>query len=113
MFKEKGFVLCKRLKALVDLGFLGIKNEHENSVIPHKSSKKNPLTEEQKAENKSISSARVPIEHKNRHCKIFKICGSRYRGKHKNYENTWLLIASIVNLKQSTRHLCYATFDPN
>ena len=50
------------------------------------------------------------MEHINRDCKIFKICGTKYRGKHKNYEETSQLVAAIVNLKKSTKNMRYATF---
>ncbi len=110
MYKEKDFVLNEKIKVLVDLGFLGIKNEHDNAVYPHKKTKLKPLTEVQKEENTKQASKRVAIEHVNRDCKIFKICGSRYRGKHKNYEETWQLVAAIVNLKKSTKNMKNATF---
>ena len=87
---------------MANLGFLGIHKEHENAVIPHKKTKLQPLSEQQKAENKKQASTRVPVEHANRDCKIFRICGTKYRGKHKNYEQTWLLVTAIVNLKKAT-----------
>ena len=64
----------------------------------------------QKQQNKGQDSKRVIVEHVNRDFKIFKICGNRYRGKHKNYEQNWQLIGAIVNLKKSTKNLKYATF---
>jgi hypothetical protein len=109
MYKDKNFEISKNIKILADLGFQGIKKEHENSVIPHKKTKLKPLTDEQKAENKKQASKRVAIEHINRDFKIFRICGNKYRGKHKNYEKNWQLIGAIVNLKKSTRNLDYTT----
>lgn len=96
MYKTAEFDLPNSLKVAVDLGFLGIKNLHENVEIPQKSSKLKPLTEDQKSLNKQKSSKRVIIEHINRNCKIFKICSHRYRGKHKNYEETWNIITALV-----------------
>lgn len=109
MYKKAEFDFSESLKVTVDLGFLGIKNLHENVVIPQKSSKLKPLNDKQKLQNKNISSKRVAVEHLNRNCKIFKICGSRYRGKHKNYEDTWKIIAALVNLKNVTYNLRYET----
>jgi hypothetical protein len=102
--------LSEKIKVLADLGFLGIDKEHENAVIPYKNTKLKPLSDAQKTKNKKHSSKRVPIEHVNRDCKIFRICGTKYRGKHKNYEETWLLVTAIVNLKKATKHRKYATF---
>ena len=110
IFKDRGFALSEKIKVLADLGFLGIHKEHENAVIPHKKTKLKPLSDGQKAENKKQASKRVPVEHANRDCKIFKICGTKYRGKHKNYEQTWRLVTAIVNLKKATKNQKYATF---
>ena len=109
MFKNANFDLSDELEISVDSGFQGIQNLHSKVELPQKSSKKNPLTKQQKNENTKKASKRVPIEHTNRKCKIFKICSSRFRGKHTNYENTLMLIVSIVNLKESTRHLRFST----
>jgi hypothetical protein len=79
-------------------------------VIPFKKTKLKPLSNAQKEKNKKQASKRVPVEHVNRDCKIFRICGTKYRGKHKNYEQTWLLVAAIVNLKKANKHRKYATF---
>lgn len=110
MYKDKNFEISKDIKILADSGFQGIKNEHVNSVIPHKKSKLKTLTEVQKAENKQQASKRVIIEHVNREFKIFRICSSKYRGKHKNYQENWKIVGAIVNLKKSTRNLIYSTF---
>ncbi len=109
MYKSKNFAISPDIKILADLGFLGIKKEHENSVVPHKKTKLQPLTDVQKVENKKQASKRVMIEHINRDFKIFRICGNKYRGKHKNYQSNWQLIGAIVNLKKSTKNLNYAT----
>ncbi|MEW6361495.1 MAG: transposase family protein [Acidobacteriota bacterium] len=88
-----------------DKGFLGIKRLFPKAEVPHKASKHHPLSSEQKQYNRQLASQRTLIEHRNRECKIFRICKDRYRGKHKNYEKTWKLVSAIVNLKLSTRHL--------
>jgi hypothetical protein len=110
IFKDRGFSLSEKIKILADSGFSGIHKEHENAVIPYKKTKLKPLSDEQKTKNKKHSSKRVGIEHVNRDCKIFRICGEKYRGKHKNYEQTWRLVTAIVNLKKATKHRKYATF---
>ena len=74
--------------------------------ITSKIIKKEPVNQRTKRENTKKVSKRGPVEHTNRKCKI---CGCRFRRKHSNYESTWLLIATIVNLKESTRHLRFST----
>jgi hypothetical protein len=110
MFKERDFSIDEKIKILADLGFLGIHKEHKNAEIPHKKSKNKDLNSLEKEENKRQASVRVGLEHQNREFKIFRICSSKYRGKHKKYEENWQLVAAIVNLKKATRNLKYATF---
>lgn len=109
MLKESGLKINKNAQIKVDKGFLGILKLFEKAQVPFKSSKHKPLTEEQKEFNRQLAKERILIEHINRDCKIFRICKEQYRGKHKNYERTWKLVASIVNLKRATRHLKFAT----
>jgi hypothetical protein len=40
----------------LDLGFLGMQKQYDNSRIPHKKPKKGELTSQQKAENRALSS---------------------------------------------------------
>lgn len=109
LYKNSNFNLSDELEINVDSGFQGIQKLHKKVNLPQKSSKLNPLTSIQKEQNTKKASKRVPVEHINRNCKIFKICGSRYRGKHKNYQDTWKIIVAIVNLKTATKHLKFCT----
>jgi hypothetical protein len=52
----------KEVTIWTDTGFQGIKKQHFNSVLPDKSTKKHPLTENQK-NNRIISGIRVVYEH--------------------------------------------------
>jgi len=103
--KQSGLDINPDARIKTDKGFIGIKDIYPNSQVPHKASKHHPLTKEQKQFNRQLAQERIMIEHRNRECKIFRICKERYRGKHKNYEKTWKLVSAIVNLKLSTRHL--------
>lgn len=92
-----GLRINESIKVLGDLGFLGIYKLHENSKIPHKSSKKKPLTKVQKRENKELASQRIAIEHTNRMMKIFNILKYPYRNKQKRYGLRVNLLAAITN----------------
>ena len=105
ILKESQLKINEDAQIKTDKGFIGIKELFPNSQVPHKSSKHHPLSKEQKQYNRQLAKERIIIEHRNRECKIFRICKERYRGKHKNYERTWKLVLAIVNLKLSTRHL--------
>ena len=108
ILKKSNLDINRNAKIKTDKGFVGIKQLYPNAEVPHKSSKHHPLTKEQKQSNRQLAKERIMIEHRNRECKIFRICKEQSRGKHKNYERTWKLVTAIVNLKLSTRHLKYA-----
>lgn len=80
-----------------DSGYQGIKELHSNSELPVKSSKKHPLTKEQKKENRHLSRSRVFIENVNRKLKVFKILSERYRNRRKKFGLRLNLIAGICN----------------
>jgi len=50
LFKESKTHIHPDIQAETDTGFTGIAKIHANSVLPKKSSKKNPLSKEDKAE---------------------------------------------------------------
>jgi len=99
MFKDSRILTPKDVQILVDLGYIGICKIHENSIHPIKSSKKNPLIKADKKFNHQLSKERIPVEHVNRRCKIFRITKEVYRGKHKNYGKVWHAVSAIVNLR--------------
>ncbi len=109
ILKKSGLDIHPDANIKTDKGFLGIKLLYPNAEVPHKTSKYHSLTKEQKQYNRQLAKERTMIEHRNRECKIFRICKAQYRGKHKNYEKTWKLVSAIVNLKLSTRHLKFAS----
>ncbi|MBU7585753.1 MAG: transposase [Nostoc sp. TH1S01] len=65
-----------------DKGFQG----GENIITPHKRKPKRELTQQQKDENKALSSNRIFIEHLIRLLKIFRIASQRFRLKLETYE---------------------------
>jgi transposase len=98
MFKESLVgVLPEDSMALLDSGYQGVNEYFPYALVPFKSTKKCPLTEEQKAFNTRLSKARVAIEHINRELKIFRICKETYRGKGKRGLLRVKLIASLFN----------------
>ncbi len=99
IFKESNLVIGKQVEVSVDLGYQGIKKILKNVSILHKKPKGEALTAEQKAENTIKSKKRIPIEHINRKCKIFRIVKETFRGKHKNMAKTWNLVAGLVNFR--------------
>jgi hypothetical protein len=98
MFKESLVgVLPEDTLALLDSGYQGVNEYLPNASIPFKSSKKNPLTEQQKVFITELARLRVAIEHINRELKIFRICKEIYRGKGARGLLRVKLIASLYN----------------
>lgn len=99
IFKESNYYIHPDLLILADSGYQGIDKIHANSWIPNKKTKNNPLTKEQKKDNKILAGLRIPVENVNRRCKIFRITKETYRCKHKNYGKVWNVVAGLVNLR--------------
>jgi len=82
-----------------DSGYQGILKFHKNSETPKKKPKGGVLTEEEKAENRRISSNRMLIENINAKIKVFKITANKYRNRRKRFALRISLICSILNLE--------------
>ena len=87
-------------KLQVDLGFIGIKKIHANSVHPIKRKKGQKLTKEQKQFNRQASSDRVHCENTIGHLKRFRIISERYRNRRKRFGLRFNLIAGIANYEK-------------
>jgi len=97
LFKEAGIHIHEEIEAQTDTGFIGIKDLHKNSVLPHKKPKGTELGKEQKSENRAISSSRVSNEHAIGFVKRFKILTERYRNRRKRFGLRFNLIAGFCN----------------
>jgi len=78
----------------VDTGFQGTQKIHENTIMPRKATKKNPLTEEQKELNHLISSIRVTVEHAIAGIKRYKASADIYRNRLPNLDDTFQLLSA-------------------
>ncbi len=99
LFKESKVGWVKRIIGLADSGYTAIKKLQENASVPKKSSKKRPLTKEEKKENKKISSERVLNENVIGSLKRFKIISDKYRNRRKRFGLRFNLIAGIYNFE--------------
>ena len=87
----------KERSGVTDSGYTGIKKLQKNSRLPRKSSKKKPLTKEEKKQNQEISSERVVNENVIGSLKRFKIISDRYRNRRKRFGLRFNLISGINN----------------
>jgi len=83
----------------VDTGFQGILKQHKNTMIPKKATKGQPLTYQEKQENKVISGIRVVVEHAIGGMKRFRSVSEKYRN-HTAYmdDQLSLIAAGLWNL---------------
>ena len=76
----------------IDLGYVGFEKEYKcsNVHIPHKKKKNQELTEDQKVENKAVSSTRIVVEHSIGGLKRYGIVSNRLR-MHDYHEHNIIL----------------------
>ena len=86
-------------EAVVDTGYQGLQKKHTKTRKPKKGSKKNPLTKEEKKNNRAINRDRITIEHIIRRIKIFRIMAERYRNRRKRFGLRLNLIAAIYSFE--------------
>lgn len=99
LFKESKVRWTEKTCGITDSGYTGIKKLQKNSKLPKKSSKKRPLTMEEKKQNKEISSERVLNENVIGSLKRFKIISDKYRNRRRRFGLRFNLIAGIHNFE--------------
>ena len=99
MFKESKTHIHPTIKTLTDTGYQGLQKIHINTEMPKKKSKKNPLTKEDKRNNRRLSSERVLNENVIGVIKRFKIIADRYRNRRKRFGLRFNLISGIYNME--------------
>lgn len=99
LYKESKTKIHPETEVLTDSGYQGLQKLHANTKMPKKRSKKNPLTQEDKKKNRSLSSERVANENVIGMLKRFKIIADRYRNRRKRFALRFNLIAGIYNLE--------------
>jgi len=97
VFVRSRTALPKGTRCLADSGYLGLTKRHENSRTPHKKSKRHPLTQEQRSENRQLSKERFAVEHVIGSLKVFRILSERYRNRRRRFGLRFNLIAAIYN----------------
>lgn len=59
LFKESKMLIHHKVKVITDTGYQGIQKIHNNSELPKKRNKKNPLTKKDKTNNRRLAKERV------------------------------------------------------
>lgn len=98
ILKDSLLRIRKDTKICVDTGYIGIDKLYANVEVPKKKSKNNPLSKQDKIENRLKSSVRVIVENINAKIKTFKILSEKYRNRRKRFGLRFNLICSLINL---------------
>lgn len=101
MFKASVRAISAQNLLLADSGYQGLYRLHKNSIIPQKTSKHRPLTEDDKWFNRALSSERIVIENVNARIKVFKIMSERYRNRRRRHGLRMNLVCAILNLENN------------
>lgn len=96
--RRQGPPLPHNARAYADSGYQGYQNDHADIDIPYKSSKKNPLTQDDKDYNHGLSSFRVRVEHAIRRIKTFRILTERFRYPRASHAAKFAIAAGIANI---------------
>lgn len=97
--KSIGVRVVKHIKIQADKGYQGIAKLLPNSETPKKKTKKQPLTKEDKANNRRINSQRVKVEHTNCRLKRFHIVADTYRNRRKRFGLRVTLLCGLHNFE--------------
>lgn len=97
LFKESNTRIHSEIRLITDTGYQGLQKIHQNSQMPKKKTKKNPLTKEDKINNQKLSAERVVNENVIGMIKRFKIISDRYRNRRKRFCLRFNLIAGLYN----------------
>ncbi len=97
LLQDSKLRINENIKKQMDSWYQWVQKEFSNTEIPIKW--KN-LTNEQKEENKKLSSSRIFVEHVIWKLKFFRILYEKYRNRRKKFGLRWNLIAWIYNFER-------------
>jgi hypothetical protein len=97
LYKDSQVRMRPTVKPVTDSGYTGVVRLHANAEHPRKSSKKHPLSKEDKTYNRALSRQRILNEHVIGALKRFKIIADRYRNRRRRFGLRFNLIAGIYN----------------
>ncbi|MGH7926387.1 MAG: transposase family protein [Candidatus Binatia bacterium] len=96
--RRRGPPLPENARIYADSGYQGYQNDHPALEIPYKSSKKHPLTKDEKEYNHALSRFRVRAEHALARMKRFRILADCFRYPRSEHAIKFAIIAGIANL---------------
>jgi len=101
IFKNKHPTTPLEVENILDLGYLGVKNDFPTVkyVLPIKKKRKSELSDEEKKYNRKHSRLRVIVEHTVSRIKKFGIMGTKFRNKLGRYDHASDIVSGLVNFR--------------
>jgi hypothetical protein len=99
LLKQARLRIAATIEKYGDAGYQGLAKLFANGLTPLKKPQDRELTPDEKAYNRALARVRISVEHVNRQCQIFRSVKDTYRGKHRQYQKTWTVVAALVNVR--------------
>ena len=101
IFKNKHPTTPLQVENILDLGYLGVKDDFPTVkyVLPFKKKRKSELSDEEKKYNRKHSKLRVIVEHTVSRIKKFGIMGTKFRNKLGRYDHASDIVSGLVNFR--------------
>lgn len=101
IFKNKHPITPLQVENILDLGYLGVKNDFPTVryVLPFRKKRKSELSDEEKKYNRKHSKLRVIVEHTVSRIKKFGIMGTKFRNKLGRYDHASDIVSGLVNFR--------------
>jgi len=101
IFKNKHPTTPLQVENILDLGYLGAKNDFPTVkyVLPFRKKRKSKLSDEEKRYNRKHSKLRVIVEHTISRIKKFGIMGTKFRNRLVRYDHASDIVSGLVNFR--------------
>ncbi len=101
IFKNKHPTTPLQVENILDLGYLGVKDDFPTVkyVLPFRKKRKSKLSDEEKKYNRKHSKLRIIVEHTLSRVKKFGIMGSKFRNKLGRYNHASDIVSGLVNFR--------------
>ena len=101
IFKNKHPTTPLQVENVLDLGYLGVKDDFPTVkyVLPVRKKRKSELSDEEKRYNRKHSKLRVIVEHTISRIKKFGIMGTKFRNKLIRYDHASDIVSGLVNFR--------------
>jgi hypothetical protein len=101
IFKNKHPITPLQVENVLDLGYMGVKNDFPTVkyVLPFRKKRKSELSDEEKRHNRKHSKIRIIVEHTVSRIKKFGIMGTKFRNKLGRYDHASDIVSGLVNFR--------------